>query len=259
MKKFRTNLFILIFTFIVLTVNLTSNVFATPVANQNPAYKSSNLKIQRLSLTEELAIPNHLNVSVENRVISYIKYEDFYLEAKRINTDIGPAYCLEVEKDYPTGQTFEFAGKPAREITGMMAAGFPNKSAAELGLASDDEAYFATQMAVWCVTEGYNPAKFKSDNKVVLKAIKNIYAEGMKYTGVDLDHTAMEYYYSENIQRIVVYINKAIEVPDEGTDEGTGGGNEEVPTLPEVPDDEEEVEIPEEEDTSEKVVVPGLG
>lgn len=278
MKKIRNNLFILIFMLFISIINLSNKVAAAPVAKQK-----SNLHVIRLDLESvnenialpyleqlscqgelpaseqieitpamsgKMAIPNHLNITVSDYVINLIRYEDFYLEAKKINTDVGPAYCLEVEKDYPSGQTFEFEGKPAREIVGMMAAGYPNKSAAELGVASDDDAYFATQMAVWCVTEGYEPSKFKHKDKALMQAIKNIYNEGMQYTGNDLDHTAMEYYYSDNIQRIVVYINKPIEIPDQGT----GGGNDivpDVPTWPEVPDDEE--------DSSENVVVPGLG
>lgn len=278
MKKIRNNLFILIFMLFISIINLSNKVAAAPVAKQK-----SNLHVIRLDLQSinentalpyleqlscqgelpaseqieitpaisgKMAIPNHLNVTVSDYVINLIRYEDFYLEAKKINTDVGPAYCLEVEKDYPSDQTFEFEGKPAREIVGMMAAGYPNKSAAELGVASDDDAYFATQMAVWCVTEGYEPSKFKHKDKALMQAIKNIYNEGMQYTGNDLDHTAMEYYYSDNIQRIVVYINKPIETPDERT----GGGNDivpDVPTWPEVPDDEE--------DSSENVVVPGLG
>lgn len=278
MKKIRNNLFILIFMLFISIINLSTKAAAAPVAKQR-----SNLRVIKLDLESidrntalpyleqlgckdevpvseqmeiepatatELAIPNHLNVTVSDYVINTIRYEDFYLIAEKINTDVGPAYCLEVEKDYPSGENFEFTGKPAREVVGMMAAGYPSKSAAELGVASDDDAYFATQMAVWCVTEGYEPSEFRHKDKALVEAIKNIYNEGMKYTGNDLNHTAMEYYYSDSIQRIVVYINKAIETPGEGT----GGGNEvipDVPTWPEVPDDEE--------DSSENVVVPGLG
>ena len=90
----------------------------------------------------------------------------------------------------------------------MMSAGYPNKSVAEIGVSTDDNAYFATQIAIWCVTEGYSPNKFRSRDKELLQAIKNIYEEGMQYTGNELDHIAMEYYYSDSIQRIVIYINK---------------------------------------------------
>ena len=229
MKKHRNNIFIILFTVLLLITNLSANVMALP--------------------TEKLSIPNHVTVTVGDEKINEIAYENFILEAKRIETSVGPGYCLEVEKDYPSGQRFEFVGKPARQVVGMMSAGYPNKSAAEIGVSTDDNAYFATQIAIWCVTEGYSPNKFRSRDKELLQAIKNIYEEGMQYTGNELDHIAMEYYYSDSIQRIVVYINK--------TDEGTGGGvdikpDETIPTWPEVPDDETP-------DSSENVVVPDLG
>ena len=229
MKKLRNNIFIVLFTLIISVINLTINVIADPI--------------------EKIPIPNHTIITAKDGIINVVGYENFYLQAQRIESDVGIGYCIEVEKDYPTGQNFEFVGKPARQVVGMMAAGYPNKTAAELGLTTDDNAYFATQIAIWCVTEGYPPNKFKSKDKELLQAIKNIYEEGMQYTGNDLDYTVMEYYYSDSIQRIVVYINK--------TDEGTGGGvdikpDETIPTWPEVPDDETP-------DSSENVVVPGLG
>lgn len=237
MKKLRNNIFIVLFTLIISVINLTINVIADPI--------------------EKIPIPNHTIITAKDGIINVVGYENFYLQAQRIESDVGIGYCIEVEKDYPTGQNFEFVGKPARQVVGMMAAGYPNKTADELGLTTDDNAYFATQIAIWCVTEGYPPNKFKSKDKELLQAIKNIYEEGMQYTGNDLDYTVMEYYYSDSIQRIVIYINKKSETTDEGKDWSIGIRHnipsEEVPTLPEVPDDENA------SDESNKVIVPGLG
>lgn len=237
MKKLRNNIFIVLFTLIISVINLTINVIADPI--------------------EKISIPNHTIITAKDGIINVVGYENFYLQAQRIESDVGIGYCIEVEKDYPTGQNFEFVGKPARQVVGMMAAGYPNKTAAELGLTTDDNAYFATQIAIWCVTEGYPPNKFKSKDKELLQAIKNIYEEGMQYTGNDLDYTVMEYYYSDSIQRIVIYINKKSETTDEGKDWSIGIRpnipSEEVPTLPEAPDDENA------SDESNKVIVPGLG
>ena len=234
MKKLRNNIFIVLFTLIISVINLTINVIADPI--------------------EKIPIPNHTIITAKDGIINVVGYENFYLQAQRIESDVGIGYCIEVEKDYPTGQNFEFVGKPARQVVGMMAAGYPNKTAAELGLTTDDNAYFATQIAIWCVTEGYHPNKFKSKDKELLQAIKNIYEEGMQYTGNDLDYTVMEYYYSDSIQRIVIYINKKSETTDEGKDWSIGIRpnipSEEVPTLP---DDENA------SDESNKVIVPGLG
>lgn len=208
-------------------------------------------------------VPNKMVIDTGSKVLGSIGYEDFYLVANKITTEIGPAYCLEVEKEYPSGERFEFQGTPEKNIIGMMAAGYPNKSAEELGAVSDDSAYFATQMAIWCVTEGYVPKKFKSSDKNMLQTIKNIYEEGMQYNGEDVGHIAMEYYYSDGVQRIVAYVlnREEVTLPSEEipvkpgeTDDSSGDFEE----WPDIPDDEEIIEIPSEEE-SEKVVVPGLG
>lgn len=172
----------------------------------------------------------------------------------------------------------------------MMANGYPNKTPLEIGVDAEDNAYFATQVAIWCVTEGYSPYKFKAKDKQLLKAIENIYEQGIEYKGNELDHVAMEYYFNNCIQRIVVYINKEVEKPGEGIGGGNdiqpGEPNDDIPLIPDAPDNnkpivpdtseeetpempnvpEDEVptlpEIPDDEDMSDKnenVVVPGLG
>ena len=239
-----------------------------------------NLSINIEAMSKEnISIPNHIKIDVEDKILNTVEYDNFYLDAQRINTSIGPGYCLEVEKDYPSGQTFKFVGKPAKQVVGMMANGYPNKTPLEIGVDTEDNAYFATQVAIWCVTEGYSPYKFKSKDKELLKAIENIYEQGIEYKGNELDHVAMEYYFNNCIQRIVIYINKEIENPGGEI----GGGNnippsipdnnkpiipdtseEEIPTTPDIPKEEIPVlpETPDDDETSDKgenVVVPGLG
>ena len=202
-------------------------------------------------------------VSTGDNVLGSIGYEDFYLIAKEITTEVGAAYCLEVEKEYPNGEMFEFEGTPEKNIIGIMAAGYPNKSAEELGLTSDGDAYFATQMAIWCVSEGYIPKKFKSSDKNMLQTIKNIYEEGMQYSGEDVGHIAMEYYYNDSVQRIVAYIveNEEVMPPSEGgrvEPDVTDDTSNDFEAWPDIPDDEEMIES-RNENESESVIVPGLG
>lgn len=264
MKKI-TIYFLKFFILLISIINLSINIEAMP--------------------KENTSIPNHIKIDVEDKILNTVEYENFYLDAQRINTSIGPGYCLEVEKDYPSGQTFKFVGKPAKQVVGMMANGYPNKTPLEIGVDTEDNAYFATQVAIWCVTEGYSPYKFKSKDKQVLKAIESIYEQGIEYKGNELDHIAMEYYFNNCIQRIVVYINKEIEKPG-GNDIQPGEPNDDIPLIPDAPDNnkpivpdtseeetpeipnlpEDEVptlpEIPDDEDMSDKnenVVVPGLG
>ena len=144
-----------------------------------------------------------------------------------------------------------------------MSAGYPNKSVAEIGVSTDDNAYFATQMAIWCVTEGYIPKKFKSSDKNMLQTIKNIYEEGMQYSGEDVGHIAMEYYYNDSVQRIVAYIveNEEVMPPSEGgrvEPDVTDDTSNDFEAWPDIPDDEEMIES-RNENESESVIVPGLG
>ena len=208
-------------------------------------------------------VRNKMVVSTGDNVLGSIGYEDFYLIAKEITTEVGAAYCLEVEKEYPNGEMFEFEGTPEKNIIGIMAAGYPNKSAEELGLTSDGDAYFATQMAIWCVSEGYIPKKFKGSDKNMLQTIKNIYEEGMQYSGEDVGHIAMEYYYNDSVQRIVAYIveNEEVMPPSEGgrvEPDVTDDTSNDFESWPDIPDDEEMIES-RNENESESVIVPGLG
>ena len=225
----------------------------------NPINNNETLK----GVSKAENVRNKMVVSTGDNVLGSIGYEDFYLIAKEITTEVGAAYCLEVEKEYPNGEMFEFEGTPEKNIIGIMAAGYPNKSAEELGLTSDGDAYFATQMAIWCVSEGYIPKKFKSSDKNMLQTIKNIYEEGMQYNGEDVGHIAMEYYYNDSVQRIVAYIveNEEVMPPSEGgrvEPDVTDDTSNDFEAWPDIPDDEEMIES-RNENESESVIVPGLG
>ena len=54
------------------------------------------------------------------------------------------------------------------QAVSVMVYGYPNASASQLGCASEDEAYMATQMALWTVTsrtgETEGPRTFNLDN-----------------------------------------------------------------------------------------------
>lgn len=225
----------------------------------NPINNNETLK----GVSKAENVRDKMVVSTGDNVLGSIGYEDFYLIAKEITTEVGAAYCLEVEKEYPNGEMFEFEGTPEKNIIGIMAAGYPNKSAEELGLTSDGDAYFATQMAIWCVSEGYIPKKFKSSDKNMLQTIKNIYEEGMQYNGEDVGHIAMEYYYNDSVQRIVAYIveNEEVMPPSEGgrvEPDVTDDTSNDFEAWPDIPDDEEMIES-RNENESESVIVPGLG
>lgn len=218
-KKSRSIYSILAVTLFLL-INLTTNVGAKVLNNKG--------------LTAVTPIPQKIQVSVGDKIGNYAEYSNFRISVYNINTDVGPAYCLEIEKDYPDDHTFNFIGKPAKEVIGIMAAGYPEKSPSELGLKTNDEAYYATQVAIWCVTEGYNINRLRCNDKAMLNAIKSIYNERKNYNENDLEHLALEYYISDDIQRIVVYMMNILDDNSGITDEV----KPEVPVVPEDPKDE---------------------
>ncbi|MDU3723223.1 MAG: thioester domain-containing protein [Clostridium celatum] len=159
------------------------------------------------------SIPESIVINTGNTIIGNIYYDDYYLQAKRINCEIGIPYCLEIEKNYPSGENFISIGNVRNDIIGILAAGYPNKSIKELGVDTENDAYFATQIALWSKIEGYDINKFQISNIKILDAIKNIYANSENYTSQDVRHTLLEYETSANsVQRIVLYIENSVEV-----------------------------------------------
>lgn len=62
-------------------------------------------------------------------------------------------YCLEHEKQTPNdGAAHNVIGKASPQLINVLLAGWPVKSAAQLGAADNNEAEFATQLAVWVVS-----------------------------------------------------------------------------------------------------------
>lgn len=150
-------------------------------------------------------VAQSFKVITESKPLYTVKYNGYDITASRIRMEGSNniAYCLEINKSYPTGQTFSSIGNLTPNISNIVAAGYPNRSAAELNLDNENEAYFATQVAIWCGMEGYDVNKFTGDNPKIIEAIKNIYLDGMggKYSNkirVDAYKTN-----NESIQEII--------------------------------------------------------
>lgn len=76
------------------------------------------------------------------------------------------AYCMDYDvKNPPNGTGLQYIRKvDSNKLIAVLANGYPRKSAAQLGLSNDQEAYLATQMAVWQVLTGTNETKGLSFN-----------------------------------------------------------------------------------------------
>ena len=80
-----------------------------------------------------------------------------------------PAYCL--NKDLPgVGETSDYTVNVSSAVTNqkvyrVIINGFPYKSASELGVETDGDAFQATKQAVYCVLDGTDPrTNFKGAN-----------------------------------------------------------------------------------------------
>nr|WP_294403271.1 thioester domain-containing protein [uncultured Clostridium sp.] len=94
------------------------------------------------------------------------------------------------------------------EVDGIITNGYPNVSFEELNLSNENDAYFATQIAIWSCLEGYDVSKIKSNNMAVLNAIKTIYSRGMAQNK-EVKYGNVEYISpNESIQRVVMVFEK---------------------------------------------------
>ena len=97
------------------------------------------------------SFPKELKINVSKNDIYQVEYVDFDISSRKMNIKGRDevAYCLEIDKDYPGNQVFKLNGSPDKKISNIIAAGYPNRSAKDLNVSNDDEAYFATQVAIW--------------------------------------------------------------------------------------------------------------
>ena len=127
------------------------------------------------------SMPDTVKIITEKGIIDTVHYENYDLNVERIkivgSDDI--VYCLEIDKKFPSGQTFLINGTNNEQINNVIAAGYPNKSVAELNLDNENQAYFATQIAIWSSVQGYDVNKIKGDNPKILNAIRTIYNDGV--------------------------------------------------------------------------------
>lgn len=126
-------------------------------------------------------IPNPVKIITQKGVLYKVQYEKFDLNVEKIKiegrNDI--VYCLEVDKKYPSGQNFSLIGTSEEEINNIIGAGYPNRTIAQLNLDNENQAYFATQIAIWSFKEGYDVNKITGDNPKILAAIRTIYNDGI--------------------------------------------------------------------------------
>lgn len=158
------------------------------------------------------AASKNLVINTDNIILGKVYYSDFSMMAKKITSQDGIGYCLEIDKSYPHGESFTHSGTVNTKIRNILACGYPNKSPSDLNLISEDDAYFATQIAIWSIIEGYDVSKLTGDKPEILNAIRTIYNNSLTLTNANLNYDANLFFTSDSIQDIVTLSNKS-EVP----------------------------------------------
>jgi TQXA domain-containing protein len=124
--------------------------------------------------------PESFRISTAEDDIAKVHYNSYTISSKRISAEGYPAYCLNIHKDYPHGQIFYKKEDAEAMINSIIRSGFPTHNPEELEVETEDEAYFATQIAIWAYLENYDVNKITCENKAIEDAIRNIYNNALK-------------------------------------------------------------------------------
>lgn len=155
-------------------------------------------------------LPNNIIINTSESTIAQVRYETYYLFANRIlpegNGDV--AYCMEIDKEYPHGERFTKSDSITYDIDNLLSLGYPNLTASELGVNTEDEACFATQIAIWCYLEGYDANEITGENKRIIDAIKYIYNGNLRGISGRNNYDYKIYTKDEAVQDIVILSRK---------------------------------------------------
>ncbi len=159
-----------------------------------------------IGINMSASMPENVKIITEKGILYTVQYDNFDLNVEKIkiegSNDV--VYCLEINKKYPSGQNFLLNGSTNEEINNIMAAGYPNRSVAELNLDNENEAYFATQIAIWSSVEGYDVNKIKGNNAKILEAIRNIYNDGISGKYKNKIQSKMYKTSDESVQEVII-------------------------------------------------------
>lgn len=182
------------------------------------------------------SFPKELKINVSKNDIYQVEYVGFDISSRKMSIKGRDeiAYCLEIDKNYPGDQVFKLNRSADEKISSIIAAGYPNRSAKDLNVSNDDEAYFATQVAIWSYIEGYNLNKLKG-NKKVINAIKNIYNYGLNNTYTSNSEYKVYTPSNKSIQEAVVIFDKK-NISEEPIVPETKPENPSIPEEPSIPE-----------------------
>lgn len=118
---------------------------------------------------------------------NYIKFKDTKVKIKAdllrtSSKDI--AYCLSPDLNSPNGDDLPEIGRDNDFVYRVLLYGYPQKTPAELGVSTKEEAYYATQLAIWIVSKKIEIADSKPENQQVYNLVKQLVEKASKGTEV---------------------------------------------------------------------------
>jgi len=106
---------------------------------------------------------------------SYSPSKDRDMITELITTASGQvAYCLVSNLRSPNGDDVPEMGKATDQVYRILLHGYPQKSPAELGVSSIEEAHYATQLAVWVATNEVQVDDLIPKNQQVHNLMKHL-------------------------------------------------------------------------------------
>ncbi len=94
------------------------------------------------------------------------------------------AYCLSPDLNSPNGEELPEIGKENDFVYRVLLYGYPQKTPAELGVSTKEEAYYATQLAIWVASKKIEIADSKPENQPVYNLVKQLIDKASKGTEV---------------------------------------------------------------------------
>jgi len=167
------------------------------------------------------SMPDTVKITTEKGILYTVQYDNYDLNVEKIkiegSNDI--VYCIEIDKKYPSGQNFLINGTNNEKINNIIAAGYPNRSVAQLKLDNENEAYFATQVAIWSLVQGYDVNQIKGDNPKILAAIRNIYNDGVSGKYKNIIQSKIYKTSDDSVQEVIVISSDDLMVEDKAESE----------------------------------------
>ena len=167
------------------------------------------------------SMPDTVKITTEKGILYTVQYDNYDLNVEKIkiegSNDI--VYCLEIDKKYPSGQNFLINGTNNEKINNIIAAGYPNRSVAQLKLDNENEAYFATQIAIWSSVQGYDVNQIKGDNPKILAAIRNIYNDGVSGKYKNIIQSKIYKTSDDSVQEVIVISSDDLMAEDKAESE----------------------------------------